>query len=399
MENQEPFTEVSNQSWGSRIIGSIKSVLFGIVLFLLAFVVLWFNEGRAVKTSKGLTEGAAQVISINSQELRNENSGKLIHLTGEIITNEKLKDDEFNIAVNALKLKRNVLMYQWVEKTEQKKEKELGGNEKTTTVYKYEKEWEESIVKSDEFKVPDGHSNPQLFSYSEYTNTVSTASIGEFSLSSSLLSSVNSYEPYSISSVDTLKHKNSRIINEGSSNLNSGESLAKKIFIGKGSPSSPQIGDVKVSFEIVKSGEEYSIISKQVGNTFEPYKTSTGSSIQLVSKGVHTAENMFASAQTSNTIITWLLRLLGFLMMFAGLSLIVKPLVVLADVLPFLGSILDIGLSLFSGLISFGLSFITIAIAWIVYRPIIGVSLLLIGVGITAFLFVRKNKNKKEVIT
>ncbi|PKQ60236.1 hypothetical protein BZG02_20235 [Labilibaculum filiforme] len=394
MENRDSFTEVTTEGWGSRIMGSIKSILFGIVLFIVAFVVLWLNEERAVDTAKGLTEGASQVISINSQEFRNENSGKLVHITGNILSKETLKDEEFNVNVNALKLQRKVEMYQWIEKKDQEKEKELGGSEKTTTVYNYVKEWEESIIKSNDFKHTEGHSNPTSFPYSEYTQTVSKASMGEFNISSYLLASMNSYVPFSINSVDSIKYPNARITNEGNANIGTNTNLIKKIFIGKGSSSSPQVGDVKVWFEIVKSGDEYSIISQQIGNTFEPYSTSTGTSIQIISKGIQSAESMFNAAQKSNTIVTWLLKLLGFLLLFAGLSLIVKPLVVLADVVPFLGTILNFGLSLFTGLLSFALSFITIAIAWIVFRPILGISLLAIGIGIALFFFIRKPKNK-----
>ena len=74
--------------------------------------------------------------------------------------------------------------------------------------------------------------------------------------------------------------------------------------------------------------------------------------------------------------------------------MIFKPLVVLADVLPFLGSIMDFGLSLFSGLIAFGFSFITIAIAWIVYRPVVGIILLIAGASISIYIFSRKSKKK-----
>ncbi|MCX2745472.1 TMEM43 family protein [Mangrovivirga sp. M17] len=387
MENQDSFREVSTESWGSRIMGSIKKVLFGVLLFLASFIVLWLNEGRAVRTAEGLTEGASQVVSINSNDLSDNNAGKLVHLTGKVVTNDTLKDNEFNVQSNALKLRRRVSMYQWVEKTKTKKEKEIGGSEKTTKEYTYSKDWKESIENSNNFKVTEGHTNPQSFPYAGYTHSVPDATMGSFDVSGSLLSKMNNYQPYPINSLDTTQHKNARLINEGSDGV-----LAQKIYIGQGTPSSPQIGDIKISFETVQSGEEYSIVSKQIGNTFEPFQSSNGTNIQLVSAGVHSADQMFASAQKKNTIITWLLRLLGFFLMFVGISLVFKPLVVLADVLPILGNIVDFGLSLFAGLTALSLSIITIAIAWIFYRPILGVSLLVVGVGITAFLMFRKSK-------
>ena len=50
----DEFTEVSHQSLGSRLMESIKGVAIGVVLFLLAFPVLWWNEGRAVSEAKSL---------------------------------------------------------------------------------------------------------------------------------------------------------------------------------------------------------------------------------------------------------------------------------------------------------------------------------------------------------
>ena len=395
MDGQDTFTEVTNQSWGSRLVGSIKSVLIGIVLFLISFIVLWYNEGRAVKTATGLEQGASQVITVDSGELIQENSGKLVHLTGKVVTKENLTDEDFKIDVNAIKLRRNVYMYQWVEKKERKKEKKIGGGEKTTTTYRYEKRWENNVINSTNFRKPNGHTNPKSLLHAKYSHTVSNATIGKYNLSKSLLSQAGGFEPLAITTLDTLKHKNARIISEGSNSSGSSNTLTKKVYIGKGTSSSPQIGDVKVSFDIIASGNDYSIISQQNGATFNAFQTNTGTTINIISEGVLSSENMFATAQKNNTILTWILRAVGFFMMFFGLSMILKPLVILADVLPFLGSILDFGLILFVGIISFGLSFITIALAWLAYRPLLGVLLLVVGGGVIGFILFRKSKKTK----
>ena len=49
---------------------------------------------------------------------------------------------------------------------------------------------------------------------------------------------------------------------------------------------------------------------------------------------------MFAAARSSSSMLTWILRVVGFFMMFIGLSMVLRPLSVLADVLPFLGSLI-----------------------------------------------------------
>jgi hypothetical protein len=86
---------------------------------------------------------------------------------------------------------------------------------------------------------------------------------------------------------------------------------------------------------------------------------------------------MFAAAEQENTIITWLLRLAGFVMMFVGLVLIANPLSVLADVIPFIGNIVGAGAGLVAFFLAAGLSFVTIALAWLAFRPLIGAPLLI----------------------
>ena len=62
----DSFTQISSQSWFSRIIESIKGILVGAVLCLIAVGVLFWNEGRAVKRSRDLAEGAGLVVPVNA---------------------------------------------------------------------------------------------------------------------------------------------------------------------------------------------------------------------------------------------------------------------------------------------------------------------------------------------
>ena len=93
----------------------------------------------------------------------------------------------------------------------------------------------------------------------------------------------------------------------------------------------PEIGDVKIKYSFAPD-QNISIVSTQTGNTFAPYIAKNGSSIELLETGVHTAAGMFSSAQSSNRTLTWILRLVGFLVMGLGFSMILGPLVVIGDV-------------------------------------------------------------------
>ena len=78
--------------------------------------------------------------------------------------------------------------------------------------------------------------------------------------------------------------------------------------------------------------------------------------------------------------------------------MVFKPLSVLGDVIPFIGSMIGAGAGLFAFLLSTSLSLLTVSIAWIFYRPLLGVPLLLLSVGAGYLLFTRGRKKKAEAV-
>lgn len=389
MPNKNSFTETTSQSWISRLTGSIKSILVGFLLFIGSFVLLWYNEGRAVKTAKGLEQGQEEVISVESTKVDPSNDGKLIHVAGLVETKDSLVDDQFGIKINALKLKRSVEMYQWIQKSTTTSKKKIGGGEENVTTYSYEKGWNSQVINSSQFKITEGHHNPGSIPFASYSKQASSALIGSYNLSPALIGRVSGFQTLQVQSVDTAIHKGAEITNDG---------VNSSIYLGKGSSMYPEIGDVKISFEYVTNGN-HSIISKQVRNSFEPFKTKTGTSIELIDSGIHSADSMFESAIKGNKVLTWILRFIGFFLMFGGLKTMFKPIVVFADLLPFLGSLLSMGLSLFCGIIAFALTVIVIAIAWIFYRPILGISLLVIGAGVFFYFYKKASKKKASTVS
>ena len=91
------------------------------------------------------------------------------------------------------------------------------------------------------------------------------------------------------------------------------------------------------------------------------------------------ADAMFAAAERENTMFAWLLRLVGFIMMAAGAGMVLAPIGVLADVLPIFGRIVRLGTGLAAFLVAAVLSTVTIAIAWIAVRPLLGLGLLVVA--------------------
>ena len=71
----------------------------------------------------------------------------------------------------------------------------------------------------------------------------------------------------------------------------------------------------------------------------------------------------------------------GFLAMFLGFVFVLRPLSVVGSVVPFVGSLLGAGTGLVAFLVALALSFTTIALAWLAYRPLLGGALLVVAVG------------------
>ena len=137
----DEFVEVTRQGWLSRVGGAIGGTVVGVVFFLGSFPLLWWNEGRAVHTYRSLQEGAGAVVSVPAGRVDPGNEGKLVHLSGRATTDEVLANPTFTISANALRLRRDVEMYQWVETRRTEKQQKLGGSEETVTRYMYETAW------------------------------------------------------------------------------------------------------------------------------------------------------------------------------------------------------------------------------------------------------------------
>lgn len=360
------YTEVTSQSWGSRIGGAFKGILFGLILFIAAFPLLFWNEGRAVERFKTLEEGQGAMISLSSAEIDASADGKLVHTNGLAEPRGELRDPQFPVAATAIKLKRKVEMYQWRESSNSEEQKKLGGGTETVTTYSYDKGWSESHNDSGGFRHPEGHTNPPM-PYRSDTQVSSDVALGAYRLPPFAIAELNAFRQIPVEDTANLPGDL-----QGRTQLSGGG-----YYVGE-NPASPQLGDMRIHFYQVDAGE-VSLVARQKGDTFVPYQADAGGSIALAETGLKNAEAMFQQAHSDNTLMTWLLRGAGLLVMTIGLNMMVRPLSVLADVVPAIGSIVAAGTGIIAFLIALMFSLITIAIAWIFYRPLIGIGLLAVS--------------------
>lgn len=376
------YTEVTEEGWFSRIGNSIKGILFGIIIFVLGFPLLFWNEGRAVHRAQSLTEGKGAVVSVESTSVDQGNDGKLIHTTGKALTEETLTDDTFQVsAEKAIKLKRVVEMYQWQENETKETTKKAGGKTVTKKTYTYEKVWSGKNISSGNFK-EQGHDNPGNFPFEAQSWKASKVTLGAFTLPPSLVESIGGEKTVNVDEDDLPSNLKSKVSAHG-----------EGFYVGK-DPSNPEIGDVRITFKAVYPAD-VSVIGVQTGDTLKSYTAKKGgSTIFELDMGTRSAEDMFTALEQQNAMLTWVLRVVGFLMLFLGLRSVFAPLVVVADVIPFIGNLLDTGIGIVCFMIAAPLALITIAIGWIAYRPLLGIALLVAAgaIGFGIFTMVKKKK-------
>jgi len=377
------YTETSHTSWFTKLKNGVVGTLIGIVLVLVAVYFLFWNEGRAIQTYRALVEGAGLVVSVDSGSIDAANDGKLVHITGAVRPNGEVVDPQFDIrADGALAIAREVEMYQWVEKSESKTEKNVGGSEETTTTYSYSKEWSTRRIDSSDFKVQNGHENPD-FAVPSNTVTVQTANVGAFVLDGASVANLGNEKIVPLTQADADRMAGN-IATTRPVRLNQGE-----IYIGT-SATSPQVGDLKLRFERTDLAEA-SFVGKQQGDTIAGYTATNGREIFLSAAGKKDAAAMFEQAQTENTIITWVIRVAGLFGIFIGFQLFFGLFGVIGDVIPFVGSLVRGGTGIIALILTLIIGPITIAIGWIAYRPVLAFAIIGVGLAIAlALIFLRR---------
>jgi len=364
----DQVTEVTSTSWLSRLGQAIGGVLVGLVAILVAVVLLFWNEGRAIKTAQGLTEGAGVVKSVPAEPVDPANEGRLVHVTGMLSTGGPVADGDFAIRVRSVRLVRHVEMYQWKEETQTETKTKLGGGEERTTTYKYVRDWSDRPIDSTRFKEPRGHTNP-VMTYQSRETLAAGVRLGAFAVPEHMLRGFGEQKPLAAGEpqVNALQIRINKPVT----------AIDGVLHVGR-DPSQPAIGDMRVSFFEVPL-QTASVVATQTAGGFAPWRTHTGTTVELIAAGAVPAAAMFQHAQESNATLTWILRLVGVFVMFAGFGLILRPLKVIADVLPILGDIVGAGTGLVALLCTAAIAPLVIAVGWLWYRPLVGIGVLAVG--------------------
>lgn len=379
-----------NPGFLERLSDTAGGTVVGVGLFFLSFYVLFTNEGRALQTAASLDEGLSRVVSLHQYAgVDRQNDHRPVHLSAKLRTSQPLHDPNYKVVVQAVKLKRQVEMYQWVEHQESRDYQE-DGETKTETTYTYNTEWKAELINSRNFDKEMGHINPSAMAVESVTVVAPEVRVGPFVLSKGLVEQINDFQ--------TL---NPRYVPPAE--LDAFLTVHGEYFYHTPSPLRPQVGDVRVSFSFAGlSGEGFhpgpaqtvSVVAMQRGDNLMPFKTKSGDTLEFLHLEERSAQEMFEKEHQHNNMVTWGLRAAGWALMFLGVSLTVRIFHTLVDWVPVLRELVSMGLKLFALCVSVSLSLLTVAVGWVFHRPL--VAALLGGAALLPLLMARSRAPAKK---
>ena len=435
------YQEQRTTGYGTRVGNSFKAIGSGILLFCIGTALLWWNEGRAVKTEKMLDEVGGNYVEMENPNKKDASlDGEIICGTALATTEDSLSDKQFGVGAKAIALHRRVEYYQWVEESNETSEDKLGGKEVTTTTYTYSKKWVSRPVESSDFKDPAyQNKNTILTTVEEDDQYAENVSFGAYKLNESLIHRISSREGLDLAIneelmkeldksaqtayerfygvkksakqtveqpaettvlsdsakavADSLKAVNDSIIKNAvnKKDLEYVHQAGNVLYFGR-VPGSPEVGDVRVTFEKVVPAK-VTVMAVVDGDSFKPYKAKNGKRFQTLVMGKKSGDELIDAEKEANNMWLWLLRGLGVLLVIGGLKGIFGCLETLLKVVPFIANIFGWGVGVVCTILGLVWSLIIIAIAWLFYRPILGITLLVIA-GFLTWVFAFKGKDK-----
>ncbi|MCE1237741.1 MAG: TMEM43 family protein [Hyphomicrobiales bacterium] len=389
----DQFVEVTNESWGKRLTKALSGVVGGFLVVVVSIGVLAWNENRAVTTARALTEGAGAVITLDANGHAPggaPTAGRLVHVGGKIV-GPVPSDPAFAAPptpTNATRLVRVVEMYQWKEEKKSKTENKLGGGTETVTTYSYSRGWSKNSIDSGQFAQPSGHQNPPLPVEGETFTVKRSLVAGERSwgVAGAEIGSIGETRKLPLDETQA-KAIAAQI----------GTQLPVRVAQGTAyfgyEPARPQIGDLRISWEAA-TADRASIVAADAGADLGAWTSSNGRSIFLIRDGDVPAAAMFEEAQQANATMTWIFRAGGVFAMLVGFNVMFALVGVIGDVIPFVGSIARFATGLVAFALTAALAPLTIGLAWLAVRPLIGGAIIAVGaaIGGAAWFAARKRR-------
>ncbi len=379
----DTHTVVTRNTWGSRIRKSSDNALIGLVLIPLCLWWLWTNEGRP-----DLSEIAKVSVAVASNTIDASNDGLFVSLSGTLVSTEQLGDEPYMLPNKYIALSRISEMYAWNETTSTTETvDEVGGGSTTTTTYTYDTGWTTSPQSSSSFEFAEGHENPSKSIESAYL-TVTSAHVGAYQIDPTTITLPDGQ------AVDI--QPDARIADYGY--------VQDGNFLYNGAPSSPQVGDMRLSYEALPNAIAVTVLGKINAGTIDPYtdKIDPQFSRTMYRVFLGSRDDAIALLHDEYVYEIWFNRFLGILGLWIALGLLTDPIIKILDGVRFVGSVAEAIMRTVNAIVAIAVGVTTIIISMVfhnVYLLIVVIGCILIG----ALVYLRSRFGKagsdKEVAT
>lgn len=283
------------------------SLAFGYSLLIISLSLLIFIEWK-YHTAVGFFKSMLWTVKESTSDLRKSNEGQLMYVTGQLqtITPVYLTDPHLPIVAvsDALLLKRNVQMFQWVET----KSSQFGQ-------VLYKAEWLNASVNSAKFKLPFEHYNPK---WSEQLKKSTFYFEHDIYL-----------PPYRLTKEIMKKipiRQSLRVVPPHANNVKiPGYSVyvdQKYYYLTSNTKKeftyNPAIGDYRISYTYIPVGTYVSIMGQQETDTLKRFK----GRILIVESGLLSAQNMIDAKRRSLSVKQYILRALLLILIMISIILV-----------------------------------------------------------------------------
>ncbi|ODN04077.1 Transmembrane protein [Orchesella cincta] len=311
---------------------------------------------RAIEGTKAYTEGLRSVFPLVTPDfVLKENEGKLVHMVGYLRIPEPLEDAFYGVSITAVKLKRRVQMYQWVEEEISSNSEEI---QLHNSSHKYSKMWRDKLIDSSKFHDTLNHENPFFIPVSSQILMNPYVYIGKFALGKEFKDKFKTFIQFT-----------------GGERP---ESLDIKMHMGLYYHSSdlwnPSVGDLRIQFSFAgPTGSFVSIVAKQSGSELKPFYTESGAQIAFLHEGKKSHTEIFVKEHALVTLYAWIIRLVSVLAVVFGSWLSSKTITLLNRRNQVVQNLMSVGPMRFSLIIAVFLSNSTVGLAWIPHTPLFGI--------------------------
>lgn len=343
MDTTPQQTSAAATSFGSAMKGSFKGMFMGVLIVFVSLGLLFWNEGRV--NLKNIAK-KAEIVDLATDNVA-ELDGELIASQGIVESTETLNDMFIDVSPY-LAFNRRIEMFAWEEVRESTAEGEAPR-------YRYEQVWTSHPEASHTFAEPDGHENP-VMSVESMNRTVEDASIAGYAID---------MEEVNLPAYTGLALQHDMFL--PNSNMPKGNS--DYIFLGEGSLDRPDIGDMRVSYSVLEKPLEDIIVFAQLDTQKKALTSFVGkrdTELYRVLRGNY--DDALELMDAEHSAIGWLLRIVGFGLLFLGIRGVFGPIQTLVARVPFLGAFTRFGISVFSFLLTAILGGFTVLVSAIIHN-------------------------------